>query len=116
MEIFEVKSGLRKPVVVQLVEEKDFKFLTKRGYSFHWKALKGLADIYKLQMEKEKDILGVMGLIDVPDECRIEIKLLASSIENQGRNKVYDRVVERGKQLLLEKEALRNILNEYFYV
>ena len=156
MEIFEVKSGLRKPVVVQLVEEKDFKLLTKRRYSFHWKALKGLADIYKLQMEKEKDILGVMGLINVPDECRIEIKLLASSIENQGRNKVYDRVagcmiafacnlaakkykddagvslipktnliqyymqkyrmVERGKQLLLEKEALQNILNEYFYV
>jgi hypothetical protein len=156
MEIFEVKTGLRKPVVIQLVEEKDFKILTKRRYSFHWKVLKDVADIYKLQIEKEKDILGVMGLIDVPEENRIEIRLLASSRENQGRKKVYDRVAgcmiafacylaakkyddgagvsllpktnlirhymqkyqmaDGGRQLLLEKEALDNILKEYFYV
>jgi len=92
MEILEVRSGLRKPVVVEVVEEKDFKILTKRRYSFRWKSLKGQADIYKLHIEEEADILGVMGLIDVPEERRIEIKLLANSRENQGRNKLYDRV------------------------
>jgi hypothetical protein len=30
MEVLEVKSGLRKPVVVRAVEEKDFRKLTKR--------------------------------------------------------------------------------------
>ena len=92
MEILEVKSGLRKPVVIKLVEETDFKMLTKRRYSFHWKALKGVADVYKLQIEKKEDILGVVGLIDVPEEKRIEIKLLANAREQRGRNKVYDRV------------------------
>jgi hypothetical protein len=92
MEVLEVKSGLRKPVVVRAVEEKDFKLLTKRRYSFRWKALKGVAEIYKLQIEEEEDILGVMGLVDVPEEKRIEIKLLANAKENKGRNKVYDRV------------------------
>jgi hypothetical protein len=33
-----------------------------------------------------------MALIDVPQEKRIEIKLLANSRENQGRNKLYNRV------------------------
>ena len=33
-----------------------------------------------------------MALIDYPDEYRVEIKLLASSIENQGRNKKYERI------------------------
>ena len=92
MEILEVKSGLRKPVVVRSVEEKDLKKLTKRRYSFRWKALKGVAEIYTLQIEEEEDILGVMGLVDVPEERRIEIKLLANAKENQGRNNVYDRV------------------------
>jgi hypothetical protein len=41
---------------------------------------------------KETDILGVMGIIDVPEDRRIEIKLLANSKENQGRNKLFDRV------------------------
>jgi hypothetical protein len=156
MEVLEVKSGLRKPVVIKLVEERDFKMLTKGRYSFRWKALKGEADIYKSQIEKEEDILGVMGLVDVPEEERIEIKLLANSKENQGRNKIYDRVAgcmiafacnlaakkykndagvslipktnlirhymekygmaDGGRQLLLEKGALDNILNKYFYV
>ena len=92
MEVLEVKSGLRKPVVVRAVEEKDFKLLTKRRYSFRWKALKGVAEIYKLQIEKQEDILGVMGLVDVQEEQRIEIRLLANAKENKGRDKVYDRV------------------------
>ena len=92
MEVLEVKSGLRKPVVVRAVEEKDFRLLTKRRYSFRWKALKGEAEIYKLQIEKQEDILGVMGLVDVQEEQRIEIRLLANAKENKGRDKVYDRV------------------------
>jgi hypothetical protein len=92
MEIYEIKSGLRKPVVVEKVEEKDFKILTKRRFSFRWKSLKGEADIYKLHIVEEPDILGVMGLVDVPEEKRIEIKLLANSVENRGRHKLHDRV------------------------
>ena len=33
-----------------------------------------------------------MALIDYPEEKRIEIKLLANSIDNQGKNKKYDRI------------------------
>jgi hypothetical protein len=33
-----------------------------------------------------------MGLVDVPEDNRIEIRLLANAKENKGRNKLYDRV------------------------
>jgi hypothetical protein len=45
-----------------------------------------------LTIEGEKDILGVMALIDHPNEKRMEIKLLACSIENRGRDKKFDRI------------------------
>ena len=116
----------------------------------------GVAEIYKLHIEEEEDILGVVGLVDFPEEKRIEIRLLANAKENRGQNKVYDRVagcliafacnravekyerdacvslvpktnlvkhymhkyrmVHKGRQLCLEKEALDHIVNKYFYV
>jgi hypothetical protein len=92
MYIIEVCSGVHKEAIIKVVEPSDFALLTKKRYSFNWQSLKKSATIYKLTIEGEKDILGVMALIDYPDEFRIEIKLLASAIENQGRNKKYDRI------------------------
>ncbi len=90
MKIIEVASGLRKPVIIRLADNEDFKVSTKKKYFFTWKSFKGKTTIYKLSVEGEDEILGVMGLIDVEAEKRIEIKLLASSIENVGQKKVYD--------------------------
>ncbi|MBN8878312.1 MAG: hypothetical protein J0I32_12250 [Sphingobacteriales bacterium] len=66
--------------------------LTKKRFSFVWKTVKKVATVYKLQIEGEKDILGVMGLVDWQEEKRIEIKLLASSVENIGKNKIYKNI------------------------
>lgn len=92
MYIIEVCSGVRKEAIIKAVEPSDYALLTKKRYSFNWRSLKKSATIYKLTIEGEKDILGVMALIDYPDEKRIEIKLIASAIENRGRNKKYDRI------------------------
>ena len=35
-----------------------------------------------------------MGLIDRPEEKRIEIKLLASSVENIGKEKIYEGIAD----------------------
>lgn len=78
------------PVAITEVDEADFKLLTKKRYSFNWKHLKEEEGLYKLQITGEDNILGVIYLTDAPDEKRIEIKLLACSIENQGRNKIYE--------------------------
>src|SRR5689334_3628066 len=92
MYIIEVCSGVHKEAIIKAVEPSDFALLTKKRYSFNWRSLKKIATIYKLTIKGEKNILGVMALIDYPDENRIKIKLLASSIENQGRNKKYERI------------------------
>jgi hypothetical protein len=92
MYIIEVCSGVHKEAIIKAVEPSDFALLTKKRYSFNWQSLKKSTTIYKLTIQGEKDILGVMALIDYPDEYRIEIKLLASALENQGRNKRYDRI------------------------
>lgn len=92
MFIFEMSSGISKKIVISQVNPADLTSLTRKRYFFTWKALKQSAIIYKLQIEGEKEILGVMALVDYPTEKRIEIKLIASSIENRGKNKKYDRI------------------------
>jgi hypothetical protein len=92
MKIIEVETGQVYAVDINPVEEKDFKTLTKQRFSFNWKSVRLWLDNHKLQISERKNILGVMGLLDFPAEERIEIKLLASAIENCGNRKKYDRI------------------------
>lgn len=92
MKLLKVGSKIEKRVVIGLAEPDDFKMLTKKRFSFVWKTVKKVATVYKLQIEGEKDILGVMGLVDWQEEKRIEIKLLASSGGNIGKNKIYKNI------------------------
>ena len=92
MYIIEVCSGVCRKAVITPVEPLDFASLTRKRYFFNWNSLKRTATIYKLQIEGEENILGVMALIDYPTEKRIEIKLIANSRENQGKFKQYDRI------------------------
>ena len=90
MEIIEIATGIKKTVIIREAESDDFRLLTKKQFSFTWKTFKNRTNVYKLQIEGEDDILGAMGLSDLPIEKRIEIKLLASSVENIGRGKIYE--------------------------
>ena len=93
MEITRPISNEKRNIVISEVKDKEFVLLTKKRYSFIWKQLKGKAKTYKLQIENEDDILGVMALEDFPDESRVQIKLLAASRENIGRNKKYEGII-----------------------
>lgn len=90
MDIREVATGIKKKVIIREAKTEDFKLLVKKRFSFVWKTFKNTSTVYKLQLEGDDDILGAMGLIDWPDEKRIEIKLLASSAENIGKGKIYE--------------------------
>src|SRR5476651_560367 len=89
MNITEMSGQKAIPVIVQQVEPSDFKNITKKQFFFRWDQLKGLADLYKLTFEDSPGILGLMALVDVPAEYRIEIKLLTVSKENKGSGKQY---------------------------
>lgn len=90
MRIIEVATGLRRAVIISRVEDDEYKVLTKSRYSFAWKTVRKEAVVYKLQIEGQEDILGVMALVEHSEEHRVEIKLLASSKENIGTEKIYD--------------------------
>jgi hypothetical protein len=74
------------------VEKGDFSKLTVERHSFNWKKLKDEFVIYKLSLNDDDDILGIIALKYYPAEERTEIKLLAVSAENKGRNKRYERI------------------------
>ena len=92
--LIEVKTSKKKKIKIVRVEDEDYKILTKKRYHFLWKPYKLRTDteVVKLQIAGDDDILGLMAIIDVPGENRIEINLLACSRENVGKSKVYDGV------------------------
>jgi hypothetical protein len=106
MEVLEVKSGLRKPVVVRAVEEKDFKKLTKRRYSFRWKALKGVAGCliaFACNRAAEKyDGDACVSLVP------------KTNLVKHYMHKYH--MVPKGRQLCLEDEALYYIIKKHLHV
>lgn len=89
MEITHVRSSEKKDVVVELVLENDYLFITEEDYHFDWE-LEKENSVYKLKFPDDDEILGLMSLKIISSEKRIEIVLLASSASNTGNNKIYD--------------------------
>ena len=80
-------------IVIERVTIGDYKLLTKERYFFDWKKEKDF-DVFKLTIENSDDILGLLSLKNIEQEHRFEIKLLATSIENCGKNKTYEGIAE----------------------
>lgn len=88
MEITHVESSEKKGVIIELVSKEDYLFITEADYHFDWELEKNNA-VYKLKLPDDDEILGLMSLKVVSSENRIEIILLASSVKNTGKNKIY---------------------------
>ncbi|HEY4286359.1 MAG TPA: hypothetical protein VGN00_04605 [Puia sp.] len=86
----EVATGRKLTAAVSPLEGADFKQITKKRYFFDWKKEKGSADLFKLTLQGESDILGLLALIDFPREFRMQIHLLCVSSETHGKTKKYD--------------------------
>ncbi|NRF37531.1 N-acetyltransferase [Pedobacter foliorum] len=92
-------------VLIKELEDQDWKKITKKQFAFDWKKLKGTYKIFKLSLDSE--VLGLIALNIVEPEERIEIVLLASSTENTGKKKKFDRIA--GTLIAFAcKEAIRN--------
>ena len=91
-------------VIVERVSEKaynveiipvvadDYKSITKSHFWFNWKEEKNY-QVFKLQIDGTDEILGLLSLESFKEESRIEIRLLAVSKENRGKNKKYHHIV-----------------------
>ena len=94
MEILDKVFGKTYSVTVSNVSTVDLKKLTKTKYSFNWKTISKTCLLYKLTIEDQDEILGVMALVNHPSDNRVEIKLIACSKENIGVNKRFEGIVE----------------------
>jgi len=90
MAIIEVATGRKLKSSVTPLVNADFKQITKKRYFFDWKKERGTCDLFKLTLQGESDILGLLALIDFPQEFRVQIHLLCVSRENQGKYKIYE--------------------------
>ncbi|CAM3409354.1 hypothetical protein [Aquirufa ecclesiirivi] len=91
MDVVIVKSGEIKEIVVERLQDSDYKEITKSKYHFNWKKQKE-NDVYKLRLIESEEILGLMSMKVYTAEKRIEIVLLACSIANTRKNKIFDRI------------------------
>lgn len=90
MHLTHVKSATRHEAVIESVSAEEVKSIKKSGrFGFDWeKEIK--YEMYKLRLKNSDEVLGLMSLIDVPGEFRMEIHLLESSKENISKKKEYD--------------------------
>jgi len=86
-----------------------FKLITKKRYFFDWKKEESVADLFKLTLQGESEILGLLALTDFPREFRIQIHLLCVSRENYGQGKKYDGIAGT-----LIAFAARTAISKYF--
>lgn len=90
MAIIEVATGRRLAASISPLVDKDFKQITKKGHFFDWKKETGIADLFKLTLQGDSEILGLLALTDFPREFRMQIHLLSVSRKNLGKNKKYE--------------------------
>ena len=91
MVVFERHSGKNIQIDILPVDEQDYRTITKSRFWFNWKE-ESAHDVFKLRIKGTDTILGLISLKSHNRELRIEIRLLAVSKENRGRNKTYEHI------------------------
>lgn len=91
MIVLETSSGTKHQIEIMPVEDADYKTLSKNRYFFDCK-IERKNEVYKLQIVRSNEILGLISLERIPREWRVHIRLLTVSKENKGKEKQYDKI------------------------
>ncbi len=87
MNLIDINTGERLKGVIEKATQEDFKKIkTGRKFSFNWE-VESENKVYKIRLKKDKEILGLISLVDYPNEFRIHINLLESSKKQRGKEK-----------------------------
>jgi hypothetical protein len=92
MKVIHKESGELLEAVIDTVEEKDWAIiLDNDAFQFDWNYEKDQI-VYKIRLESEEEILGLISVEDIPKEFRIHIRLIEVNTKDVGRRKRYDYV------------------------
>ena len=92
MYVIHGESGRKTQAVISKLDAKEIALINKsKRFDFNWNKEKQY-DVYKLTAEGIDGPLGLISLADRPADFAIEIRLLASSLENISKTKQYQRI------------------------
>lgn len=90
MNLIEVKTGERvEGEIKQLTEDQVMELKGHPMFQFDWSE-ESNNEVYGLLKKDDNEILGLCSIIYVPEELRIHLNLIESSIPNQGSKKIID--------------------------
>lgn len=77
---------------IDLLSLREFSAIAKsKRFEFDW-LVEAQNHVYKIFLIESGLILGLISLIDMPHELRVNINLIEISSENVGKKKEYDRI------------------------
>jgi len=72
---------------IDKVQAQDFDSIRKeKEFIFDW-SKEAEHKVFKIKIAKSKQVLGLISIIDIPEELRIHINLVEVTKENTGKNK-----------------------------
>lgn len=86
-------SDKKVEAIIEKLVERDYQWLLdSRSFSFDWTTERD-NEVYKIRLMDAKDnILGVISLIDYPEEYRVYLNLLEVGKPNRGKHKQIDSI------------------------
>ena len=93
MPLVDKRTGKSFGFNIKKVEESDFDVIKySEEYAFDWQIEKD-NKVYKLYLDdKEDEILGLMSLVDYPEEYRIHLNLIEVGHSNIGKTKKIENI------------------------
>jgi hypothetical protein len=91
MYIIDVTTDERLSVTISKIQKNELKLIHKHDFFFDWKSVDP-DSIYRIQKDLDASILGLMSIIDVEEEQRIHVDLLAVLKIHKGASKQVDRI------------------------
>ncbi len=90
MNLIEVETGKRIVAKIKKLTNSQVKKLKgSKQFQFDWSSEES-NEVYSITRSDGNELLGLISIIDVPQELRIHINLVESVIINQGRGKKVD--------------------------
>lgn len=88
----EKNTGKLLAAAIESIEASDLILIKQDAeFTFDWN-LESKKKIFKLHLVESAKILGLVSVIDIPEEFRIEISLLEVAFTQKGRKKTIDRI------------------------
>lgn len=92
MYVLNIETGEKHLAKVILVDAAEIARINKsKRFDFNWNKEKKFK-VFKLIVNDDEKPIGLLSLRERPDDFAIEIRLIASSKENIGKNDGYDRI------------------------